>query len=311
MIAYRMGKFIMLCRRRLGQTQEEFAGRFCAPLTLSRIENGHQSPGRELFEKITGRLEMACREALPEGCLNSEICDLKVRFEWNLLRKRYKAAEKALRLIECRDDVPESLIRYLELSRSVIDHRLGRRDHVTYLSALTEYFDDVTGRRIADHGEDFPDIKVLTNMVLSYPQLFLLVEYAGESVRAGIPDRALLLLDIVEEASSLDYIRGKRPQYIRNVARLLRARTLMGNRETKEAERICGELLESCGDHLFLVPEILLLKAKLLIGKRESSDAVGTLSERAYYLALDQWERESAEKLKSEFELLILKEVLT
>ena len=56
MAVYVVGDFIKETRLRKGYTQEEVSFGICTPASLSRIENGVQTPGRFMLEKLLERL---------------------------------------------------------------------------------------------------------------------------------------------------------------------------------------------------------------------------------------------------------------
>lgn len=56
MALYVVGDFIRETRNRKGYTQEELSYGICTPASLSRIENGVQTPGRFTLEKLLERL---------------------------------------------------------------------------------------------------------------------------------------------------------------------------------------------------------------------------------------------------------------
>ncbi|MBP5160299.1 MAG: helix-turn-helix domain-containing protein [Lachnospiraceae bacterium] len=300
MIVYRMGRYIMLGRRRLGLTQEEFAGRICAPLTLSRIENGHQSPGKGLLEKLLGLIREADRATGLLAAEGPREDSLRQKFEWNLIRRRYGSAEEALKLIEEREE--KSVGSYADLARAVIDHKLGRTSHEAYLEKLREYFDgELAGEASFTEEYSIPGLEDLPCRGLDHAELYLLVELAKELSELGRTSEALLVLDAVDEADSTDFAQGGRALCVRVEAMLLRAGLMLEGREAKAACDLCDKLLEICADVLFFVPEILLIKARTLAKLRRGTERLGDLSERAYYMALDQWGSESAGRLREEF----------
>lgn len=56
MAVYVVGDFLRETRLRKGYTQEEVSYGICTPVSLSRIENGAQKPGRLILEKLFERL---------------------------------------------------------------------------------------------------------------------------------------------------------------------------------------------------------------------------------------------------------------
>ncbi len=53
---YEIGDMIKCSRKSMGITQEELAEGICSVLTLSRIENGRQSPGKKVYEELMRKM---------------------------------------------------------------------------------------------------------------------------------------------------------------------------------------------------------------------------------------------------------------
>ena len=58
MATYVIGDYIREIRLRKGYTQEDVSFGICTSATLSRIENGAQTPGRYILDKLMERLGM-------------------------------------------------------------------------------------------------------------------------------------------------------------------------------------------------------------------------------------------------------------
>ena len=51
-----LGSTIRLLRKERHLTQEELAEGICSPITVSRIENGHQMPSKAILDALLSRL---------------------------------------------------------------------------------------------------------------------------------------------------------------------------------------------------------------------------------------------------------------
>ena len=60
----RIGSFISERRKNLGLTQEQVCDGICDPVSLSRIENNKQTPGRAILDALMQRLGMPDRPLL-------------------------------------------------------------------------------------------------------------------------------------------------------------------------------------------------------------------------------------------------------
>lgn len=124
---YRAGDVIRRNRQALHMTQEELCEGICNAQTLSRIENGKQNPGKEVYKRLMERMGKEKNRAFAR-ISGDDIRVLEYAREYeNALHKfdYEKAEEKLLCLEKMADDSPVSK-QYLLRGRAVIDWNLKR-----------------------------------------------------------------------------------------------------------------------------------------------------------------------------------------
>lgn len=124
---YRAGDVIRRNRQALHMTQEELCEGICNAQTLSRIENGKQNPGKEVYKRLMERMGKEKNRAFAR-ISGDDIRVLEYAREYeNALHKfDYEKAEENLLFLEkMADDSPVSK-QYLLRGRAVIDWNLKR-----------------------------------------------------------------------------------------------------------------------------------------------------------------------------------------
>lgn len=190
---YFLGDAIKRRRLELGLTQEQLCEGICEPITVSRLENGKQTPSRTRLHALMERLDMPedryyallSRHELEIDALHREIVSLNVRYtqatgdEKAKLRREALQAHEALEEIADKDD---KISRQMILRSKVI---LGKDDgpytreekkaillEAIRLTCPSFDLDDI-GRGLYTSDE----IKIIN-------QLALLHVYAGEHMEA-------------------------------------------------------------------------------------------------------------------------------
>ena len=80
---YAVGEVIRRTRESLGMTQEELCEGICDVVTLSRIENGRNTPSRANFELLMERMGRSGKKYLP-FIRSGDIRDHLLRENWNV-----------------------------------------------------------------------------------------------------------------------------------------------------------------------------------------------------------------------------------
>lgn len=131
-----MGQAIKRRRLELGLTQEQLCEGICEPITISRLENGKQTPSRTRINAILGRLDMPAdryyallsKNELDIEALNKKIVACNLEFNRTPQNERKQVREKGLQLLKELESIIEkddTLIRQEIIRSRVI---LGRED---------------------------------------------------------------------------------------------------------------------------------------------------------------------------------------
>lgn len=124
---YRAGDVIRRNRQALHMTQEELCEGICNAQTLSRIENGKQNPGKEVYKRLMERMgkEKNRAFAMVSGD-DVRVLEYAREYENALHKFEYEKADEVLHLLEeMVDDSPVSR-QYVMEGRAVLDWRLKR-----------------------------------------------------------------------------------------------------------------------------------------------------------------------------------------
>ena len=107
---YRAGDVIRRNRQALHMTQEELCEGICNAQTLSRIENGKQNPGKEVYKRLMERMgkEKNRAFAMVSGD-DVRVLEYAREYENALHKFEYEKADEVLHLLEeMVDDSPVS-----------------------------------------------------------------------------------------------------------------------------------------------------------------------------------------------------------
>lgn len=131
-----LGDIIKRRRKELGLTQEELCEGICEPMTISRLENGKQTPTRNRINAILERLDLPAdryyallsKNEIEVEALQKEIVALNVRFEQAVGEEKREIRKMTLRehrRLESLADVDDKLTRQFLLRSRII---LGREE---------------------------------------------------------------------------------------------------------------------------------------------------------------------------------------
>lgn len=188
-----LGEAIKKRRLELGLTQEQLCEGICEPITVSRLENGKQTPSRSRINALLERLDMPAdryyallsKNELDIDALQRQITSYNIRFEKASSEEKPQIREQALKAhqeLEAIIDKDDNLSRQLILrSRVLLGTGDGDYSFEEKISMLTEairmtapYFDlDDIGRGLYTTDE----IKIINQLALAYAD-------AGEHLEA-------------------------------------------------------------------------------------------------------------------------------
>jgi len=131
-----LGEVIKRRRLELGLTQEQLCEGICEPITISRLENGRQTPSRNRLNALLERLDMPTdryfallsKHELEVESLHKQITALNVRFSQSREEEQQTVRQEALlahKELESIADADDMISRQLILRSRVI---LGKHD---------------------------------------------------------------------------------------------------------------------------------------------------------------------------------------
>ena len=309
-----LGEAIKKRRLELGLTQEQLCEGICEPITISRLENGKQTPSRNRINALLERLDMPAdryyallsKNELDIDALQKEIISYNVRFEKATADEKPKIRELALnahRKLESIIDDDDALSRQFVLrSRVFIGTEEGEYSFEEKIGMLTEAIrmtaprfdlDDISrGLYTTD------EIKIINLLALTYSR-------AGKSVDA-IDIWSQLHKYIRKHFDNIPLTRAHLNMIAYNYAR-----ELVLIRQYSKAIEVAEEGRQICLDygHYLSLPGLLALQAEChyFLGNEDISR---NLYHQAYYLAkaigdndkLRIIKRKAMDELKLEFE---------
>lgn len=216
---YLAGEVIRRNRESMGITQEELCDGICSVETLSRIENGKNTPSRANFEALMGRMGKEGKKYLP--FLKSREMGVFLLTEEVVLFLSvhdYKRMKQKLTELEQRLDMTEPVNRqYMIRMRAMVDRRLGRisakeqreRLEEALNCTLPDFSEEVLKKGMLNEQE----IRILCNIAMAYMEeeeyrqsisiLKMLYKYL-ESIHMESKTRILRLV-----LSNLDHVLGR------------------------------------------------------------------------------------------------------
>lgn len=283
-----LGEVIRQRRVELKLTQEEVCEGICEPVTISRLENGKQTPSRNRVKALLQRLGLPddrfygllSAKELEISRLEKEIVSCNVRFERAGGEEKKAARAEALAKLQALEQVidgDDTLSWQLILrSRYLLGTEQGRYDFETGMALLLEAMRltkprfDI--RQIEKGLYTEQEVKLLNNMALCYSQ-------AGKHVEALDIQRQLLRY-LQTEWEKIPPHRAHIPLVAYNYARELALvkRYAEAIEIAEEARTICV----SYGHYQFL-PGLLAVLAECRFFAGDSARSAA-LYRQAYYL---------------------------
>ena len=188
-----LGEAIKKRRLELGLTQEQLCEGICEPITISRLENGKQTPSRNRINALLERLDMPAdryyallsKNELDVEALQKEITSYNIRFRKAALEEKpelRKLALKAHKELEAIIDDDDNLSRQFILrSRVIVGSENGEYSFEEKITMLTEAIRmTVPQFDINDIGRGLyttDEIKIINQLALEY-------SYAKEHIDA-------------------------------------------------------------------------------------------------------------------------------
>lgn len=188
---YRAGDVIRRNRQALHMTQEELCEGICNAQTLSRIENGKQNPGKEVYKRLMERMgkEKNRAFAMVSGD-DVRVLEYAREYENALHKFECEKADKILCKLELLvDDSPTSQ-QYIMKGRAIVDWNLGR---ITPKEGRKRLMQALSITIKNPEQQDFSKYPLMENEVL------ILCNVANTYFRDGRVEKAILVLEDLYE----------------------------------------------------------------------------------------------------------------
>lgn len=124
---YCAGDMMKRYRESLQISQESLCERICSVQTLSRLENGHQTPRRKVYQQLMERMGKGTERAYAMIFgKNLQILDDVREYEKAVYKSEYEKADELLRKLEATADDSPASRQYVLSGRAVVDCQLER-----------------------------------------------------------------------------------------------------------------------------------------------------------------------------------------
>lgn len=268
MALYIIGDFIKETRLRKGYTQEEVSFGICTPASLSRIENGVQTPGRYILDKLLERLgtennvfnifvnrnEMELYELLQE--LARDIADGRVS----------ELEEKVPKLEEMTKDSSELERQYLYYAKGELARKHGASD-----DEVMEWF----MKAIHITLPQFDGVTPLESNLLTFDEIVIINNIAMKHARSGELGKAMKLGFWLKKYMEDKVIDGKQktakyPTIVFNLSNWIGAR-----KRFADALEVVNDGIDFCIKYgnLMVLPYLLYNKASCLAELERKEEA--------------------------------------
>lgn len=297
-----LGEAIKKRRLELGLTQEQLCEGICEPITISRLENGKQTPSRNRINALLERLDMPAdryyallsKNELDIDALQKEITSLNIRFrkaspeEQPEIRELALKAHKKLEKIIDNDD---SLSRQFILrSRVIIGSENGEYSFEEKIKMLTDAI-RMTAPRF--------DLDNIINGLYTTDEIKIINQLASAYSMAGKSMDAIVIWSQLHRYIRKHFHNIPLTRAHLNMVLLNYARELDIIRQFKKAIEIAEEGQKVCLDygHYLSLPGLLALQAEChyLLGDDEKSR---DLYQQAYYLTKAIGDNENTQIIK-------------
>lgn len=268
MALYIVGDFIKETRLRKGYTQEEVSFGICTPASLSRIENGVQTPGRYILDKLLERLgtennvfnifvnrdEMELYELLQE--LARDIADGRV----------LELEEKVPKLEEMTKNSSELERQYLYYAKGELARKHGASD-----DEVMEWF----MKAIHVTLPQFDGVNPLESNLLTFDEIIIINNIAMKHARCGDLGQAMKLGFWLKQYMEDKVIDGKQktakyPTIVFNLSNWMGAR-----KRYADALEVVNDGIDFCIKYgnLMVLPYLLYNKASCLAELERKEEA--------------------------------------
>ncbi|BCK00045.1 helix-turn-helix domain-containing protein [Anaerocolumna chitinilytica] len=195
---YRLGDIIRMTRKSLSITQEQLCDGICSVETLSRVENGRQIPGKDVYELLMERLGRSRERAYSMLSISDYCIFEKMKlFSDYIERYDYFRAEKVLNLLK--RSLGDSIMdkQFLMRGENIINYRLNRISAEEFLQGLEKSI----LLTIPQYGKIS-----LSDWPLNYQETVLLLNISSALAQNNRYDKAIAILEEVSNFMRQSYV---------------------------------------------------------------------------------------------------------
>lgn len=216
MSSYYIGDFIRDTRIRKGYTQEQLCRGVCTSASLSRIENGAQTPGVTTLNCLLQRLGVENRIFdVFESKRDMQICGMLDEMVYNITHREYdKLEENSRKLEELIGEGEEPEHQYLVFAKCILNERHGATDEETMEQLMRAIhmtlpeFDGVTP--LETSLLTFNEIAIINNIAIMYAKR----EKYEEALTLGFWLKHYMGKNVIDESEK----RSKYPMIVYNLS---------------------------------------------------------------------------------------------
>lgn len=186
MALYVVGEYLREIRIRKGYSQEAVCYNICTSATLSRIENGHQYPGKRMIDKLLERLGVETEVFdLFVNAEELETYELIQMMSRNIATSNMKELERQIKILE---SLPERRLKsekqYLLWAKGVFEASKGSEPYDVYKIFMEALYVTLP---------EFDGENPLKNKLLTYDEILLINGIAVQYAKMGKIAKAIRL----------------------------------------------------------------------------------------------------------------------
>lgn len=195
---YRLGDIIRMSRKSLSITQEQLCDGICSVETLSRVENGRQIPGKDVYELLMERMGRSRERAYSMLSISDYYIFEKMKLFYDYIeRYDYIKAEKVLNLIKRSLGNSKMDKQFLIRGENIVNYRLNRINAEEFLHGLEKSL----LLTIPQYGKIS-----LAGWPLNYQETVLLLNISSALAQNKRYDKAIEILEEVSNVMMQSYM---------------------------------------------------------------------------------------------------------
>lgn len=301
---YCAGELLKRYRESLCMTQEQLSEGICSVQTLSRFENGRQTPGRQVYQQLMERLGKNTERTYAAVCgKNVKISDLIAEYQAFRYRLEYEKADAIIKKLETLVDDSTASRQYVLAQRAALDMHLSRISPQEARKQLQEALKLTISE---------PERQNFTRYPLLANELSILYHIANTYVAEGQFESGIKLLETVLEGIKSGY-RGTEVYHYKEIMIVERLAYMYGRLgDYHKSLALARRALALCRQQKCSVCLLPLLQTMEWSMEQLLQQGEGTLDfsredckkilQRAYYLASALGQKHYTETVRSRYQ---------